>query len=156
MNFELQAQVSAFVLRTAVLVDGDELETWLDCFHENSSYMVVPRENLEAGYGIGLMRCDSKAQLQDRIAVLRHASKFNPHWDRHILSGTAIKSAPQDGIVCTSTAFMVVQTQLNGTSSLFCSGSYEDEIEVGAELRLRKRLVVLDTFTVSNCLATPL
>lgn len=154
MNMELEHKVAQFVLRTADLVDRDALEAWLECFHDSASYMVTPRENLEAGYGIGLIRCENKAQIQDRIAVLRHASKFNPHWDRHVVSGTLIEEA--DGFVKASTSFMVIQTQLNGTSTLFCSGSYEDEIETGRQLLIRKRLVVLDTFTVSNCLATPL
>lgn len=156
MSMELQHCIAQFVLQTAVLVDRDQLEIWLECFHESASYMVIPRENLEAGQGIGLMRCENRAQLQDRISVLRHASKFNPHWDRHIVSGTLIEGQRAGSVVTTSTAFMVVQTLLNGTSTLFCSGSYEDEIEVGEKLVLRKRLVVLDTFTVSNCMATPL
>jgi anthranilate 1,2-dioxygenase small subunit len=154
MNMELEHRINRFILRTAALVDGDKLEGWLDCFHAESSYVVLPRENLEAGYAIGLMRCDNKPQLVDRISVLRHASKFNPHWDRHIVGGTLVEQI--DGVVKASTSFMVVQTQLNGPSTLFCSGSYEDELDVTDQILLRKRVVVLDTFTVSNCLATPL
>lgn len=158
MKLELHHQISQFVTRTAVLVDRDDLETWLGCFHESATYQVLPRENLEAGYGIALMRADNKAQLEDRISVLRHASKFNPHWDRHIMSGTLAEQDETSGRITASTAFMVVQTQLNGVSELFCSGSYEDELELDKDhqLLLHSRLVVLDTFAVSNCMATPL
>ena len=155
MNFETEYAISRFVLRTANLVDQDKLEEWLDCFAETSRYAVMPRDNVEAGYQVGLIRCDNKNILKDRIAVLRHASKFNPHWDRHVLSGsTVIESTPSEAKVHTS--FMVVQTTLNGVSTLYCCGEYRDRIALDGPLRLAERIVVVDTFSIDNCMAVPL
>ncbi|NML47863.1 SnoaL-like domain-containing protein [Ramlibacter sp. G-1-2-2] len=154
-EMELQFAVNRFVQKGAMLLDRDRLEEWADAFDAGAKYVVLPRDNKELGYGIGLMHCASKAALQDRISVLRHANKFNPHWDRHILGGTDVVAREGDTVVA-HTSFMVVQTTLNGVSELYCAGCYEDRIRLGERLSLADRVVVLDTFSVKNCMATPL
>jgi anthranilate 1,2-dioxygenase small subunit len=157
MNLELQARVAYFVASGALKLDRDQLEDWLEDFSEKSRYLVLPRENLERGYQVGVMSCESKAILADRLSVLRNANKFNPHYDRHIISATVLNSVDAaTGIVSATTPFIVVQTTLEGVSKLFVSGSYEDKIQTGGEYRIVERIVVLDTFSVPNCLATPL
>lgn len=154
-QMDLEFAVARFVQKGAMLLDQDRLEEWSDTFDADAKYVVLPRDNKELGYGIGLMHCGSKAMLQDRISVLRHANKFNPHWDRHIVSGTEVVAREGD-VVAAHTSFMVVQTSLNGVSQLYCAGCYEDRIRIGERLSLAERIVTLDTFAVSNCMATPI
>lgn len=154
-DLKLRLDVSDFVLGSALALDRNDFDAWLGMFDEDTRYVVMPRDNEEQGYPIGVMHCGSKNVLKDRIAVLLHASKFNPHYDRHIVGGTCIKSRDGD-VLSTTTNFMVVQTTLTGSSQLFCCGAYEDRIRVGEPLRLVERIVMLDTFSVPNCLATPL
>jgi anthranilate 1,2-dioxygenase small subunit len=154
-DMELQHAVSCFVLDGAMLMNRDQLEAWAETFDVDGKYIVLPRDNKEMGYAIGLMHCANKAILLDRISVLRHANKFNPHWDRHILSGTQVV-AKEDGFVIAHTNFMIVQTTLGGVSTLYCSGCYEDRIRIGTGLSFAERIVTLDTFAVSNCMATPI
>lgn len=154
-DLELHYALATFVQRGAMLLDQDRLEEWVDTFDPDAKYVVLPRDNKELGYGIGLMHCATRAILADRISVLRHANKFNPHWDRHIVSGTEVVAREGDTVVA-HTNFMVVQTTLEGVSQLYCAGCYEDRIRVRERPRLAERIVTLDTFAVTNCMAVPL
>lgn len=154
-NLELQARVADFVIRGALKLDQDDLDGWLESFADEGRYVVLPRENKERGYKLGVMYCDSKAILLDRVSVLRNANKFNPHYDRHIMGATVLTGTDGDVAVAV-TPFAVVQSTLEGVSSLFVSGVYEDRIRVADTCTILERIVVLDTFSVPNCLATPL
>jgi len=148
--------ISRFVLDSAMALDREDFDHWLDCFADDGRYVVMPRENRAQGYDLALMYCDTKPVLQDRISVLRHASKFNPHYDRHIISASLVRGM-EAGIATVETNFLVVQTTLTGVSNLFCAGGYEDRIRVqDGKARLVERIVLLDSFSVPNCLAIPL
>jgi anthranilate 1,2-dioxygenase small subunit len=148
--------IDQLILRSAMLIDRDELDAWLDCFEEDSRYVVMPRENLELGLPAAVIYCDSKASLKDRVVCLRHANKFNPHYDRHIVGGAWILSSDK-GIVSVESNFAVVQTTKTGVSRLFCAGYYRDQIRVSARAaKFVERVVVLDSFAVPTLLATPI
>ena len=86
---------------------------------------------------------------------LRHANKYNPHFDRHILSASRINDVT-DGVATVETNFLDVQTNKTGESRLFCAGCYEDQILVhGDTAKFTERIAVLDTFSVPTLLATP-
>ena len=148
--------VNDLIVASAMAVDRDDLEGWLDCFDGECSYTIMPRENRERNYAVGLISCPTRAILTDRIVVLRKASKFNPHYDRHILGGTQILGV-NGSLVRAETNFAVIQTTKEGVSKLFCAGCYEDRINLTGEApKLKERVVLLDTFAVPNLIATPL
>jgi len=147
--------VDDLLTRSAMLIDRDDLDGWLDCFEAESRYIVMPRDNRDRGFPAALIHCDNKVRLRDRIVCLRHANKFNPHYDRHIVSAGHIRSVA-DGIAAVELSFLVAQTTKTGVSSLFCAGLYEDRIRVaGPSAKFVERLAVLDTFSVPTLLATP-
>ncbi len=151
-----RALVDDLVASSARFIDRDEIEAWLDCFDEDGRYVVIPRENHARGYPIALIHCDTKARIKDRVVCLRHANKFNPHHDRHVVGAPCILGLA-DGIATAESSFMVVQTTETGVSRLFCAGSYQDRIRVKADrARFVERVVVLDSFSVPTLLATPL
>ena len=152
---QLRGMVDHLLTRSALLIDRDDLDGWLDCFEAESRYVVMPRDNRERGFPAALIHCDNKARLRDRVVCLRYANKFNPHHDRHIVGAGHIH-AVVDGIASVESSFMIVQTTLTGVSTLFCAGGYEDRIRVtGAEAKFVERIAVLDTFSVPTLLATP-
>lgn len=152
---EVKSLVESLVLDSAMFIDRDELDAWMDCFEPEARYVVTSRENRALGYPVGIIHCENKARIEDRIVCLRHANKYNPHYDRHILSLSRI-NAVANGIATAETNFMVVQTTLTGESRLFCAGVYEDRIRVAGErARFVERIAVLDTFSVPTLLATP-
>ena len=147
--------VEKLVSDSAMFIDRDELDLWVACFETDGRYVVLPREIRELGLPVGLMHCDSRARIQDRIVCLRHANKFNPHFDRHILSMCRISSLEGD-VARAETNFMIVQSSKLGEARLFCAGVYEDRIRVAGErATFVERIAVLDSFAIPTMLATP-
>jgi anthranilate 1,2-dioxygenase small subunit len=116
----------------------------------------VPRENYERGLPAGLVYCDSRAMLEDRIRALREANKYNIHTDRHLIGLPRSVSEGGDAKLIEA-PFAVYQTDQEGETRLFATGLYRNWIVVEADgLKFRDKLVLLDTFAVPSLLATPL
>ncbi len=153
----VKERIERLIVDSAMFIDRDELDAWMDCFEQDARYIVMPRENRNLRLPVGIIHCENKARIEDRILCLRHANKYNPHFDRHIVSLPRVLSM-EDGIASVETNFMIVQTNKTGESRLFCVGVYEDKIRVGKEKEAAKfveRIAVLDTFSVPTMLATP-
>jgi anthranilate 1,2-dioxygenase small subunit len=135
-------------------LDATEYDKWLGLFAARCRYIVLPRENYERGLSAGLIYCDSRVMLEDRIMALREANKYNIHTDRHLIGLPRIVSA--DGFLIEA-PFAVYQTDQEGATQLFATGLYRDRLElVGRDLKIQDKLVLLDTFAVPTLLATPL
>jgi salicylate 5-hydroxylase small subunit len=52
------------------LIDGAEFDAWLALFAATCTYHILPRENYERGLPAGLVYCDSRGMLEDRIRAL--------------------------------------------------------------------------------------
>ena len=135
------------------LIDTAKFDEWLDLFAEECRYQIIPRENLDHGLPAGLVFCDSRAMLEDRIRALREANKYNIHADRHVIGLPRILG---NGLSAEA-PFAVYQTDQEGETRLFATGLYRDRLVlVGSRLKFRDKLVLLDTFAVPSLLATPL
>lgn len=138
------------------LIDASDFDAWLDLFAEICIYHIVPRENYERGLPAGLVFCDSRAVLEDRIGALREANKYNIHTDRHLIGlPRLVGDDTEEALV--EAPFAVYQTDQEGETRLFATGLYRDRIvsEAGI-LKFRGKLVLLDTFAVPSLLSTPL
>ncbi len=134
------------------LLDAAKYDEWLGLFAAECRYQVMPRENWERGLPAALIFCDSRAMLEDRIMALREANKYNIHTDRHLIGLPRIL----DGLTVEA-PFAVCQTDQEGETRLFATGLYRDRLEpTGAGLKIRDKLVLLDTFAVPTLLAAPL
>jgi anthranilate 1,2-dioxygenase small subunit len=135
------------------LIDMAKFDEWLDLFAEECRYRIIPRENLDRGLPAALVFCDSRAMLEDRIRALREANKYNIHTDRHVIGLPRILD---DGLAAEA-PFAVYQTDQEGETRLFATGLYRDRlVRVGSRLKIRDKLILLDTFAVPTLLATPL
>lgn len=136
------------------LLDSAKYDEWLALFAAACTYKIVPRENHDQGLPAGLIDCDSRAMLTDRIMALREANKYNIHSDRHLIGLPRLTSA--DGLAIEA-PFAIFQTDQEGATRLFAAGLYRDRLEpAGSGLKIRDKLVLLDTFAVPTLLATPL
>ena len=136
------------------LLDAMQYDEWLSLFAAECRYSVVPRDNHERGLPAGLIFCDSRAMLADRIMALREANKYNIHNDRHVIGLPRLLS--EDGLAIEA-PFAVFQTDQEGATQLFATGVYHDRLALASGvLTIRDKLVVLDTFAVPTLLATPL
>jgi anthranilate 1,2-dioxygenase small subunit len=135
------------------LIDMAKFDEWLDLFAEECRYRIIPRENLDRGLPAALVFCDSRAMLEDRIRALREANKYNIHTDRHMIG---LPRVLDDGLAAEA-PFAVYQTDQEGETRLFATGLYRDRLErVGSRLKIRDKLILLDTFAIPTLLATPL
>jgi 3-phenylpropionate/cinnamic acid dioxygenase small subunit len=136
--------------------DEAKYDEWLGLFADECSYTVMPKENYERGLPAGLIYCDSRAILEDRIESLRTVSKANIHSDRHIIGMPRITKVDHDSVLVEA-PFSVFQTEQEGETRLFATGLYRDCLKTnGKGLKFSEKLVVLDTFAVPSLLATPL
>jgi anthranilate 1,2-dioxygenase small subunit len=125
-------------------------------FAATCTYHILPRENYERGLPAGLVYCDSRAMLEDRIRALREANKYNIHTDRHLIGLPRLLCEEEDAKLVEG-PFAVYQTDQEGETRLFATGLYRDRIVIEAGvLKFRDKLVLLDTFAVPSLLATPL
>jgi len=135
------------------LIDLGKFYEWLDLFAEDCRYQILPRENFDRGLPAALVYCDSRAMLEDRIRALREANKYNIHTDRHVIGLPRILD---DGLAVEA-PFAVYQTDQEGETRLFATGLYRDQLEIsGPRLKIRDKLILLDTFAIPSLLATPL
>jgi anthranilate 1,2-dioxygenase small subunit len=148
-----RAAVWDLLAEYGALIDMAKFDEWLDLFAEECRYQIVPRENFDRGLPAGLVFCDSRAMLEDRIRALREANKYNIHTDRHVIGLPRIF----DGGLMAEAPFAVFQTDQEGETRLFATGLYRDRLEIVEQrLKIRDKLVLLDTFAVPSLLATPL
>jgi anthranilate 1,2-dioxygenase small subunit len=135
------------------LIDTAKFDEWLDLFAEECRYQIVPRENFDRGLPAALVFCDSRGMLEDRIRALREANKYNIHTDRHVIGLPRIVG---DGLMVEA-PFAIFQTDQEGETRLFATGLYRDRLDpFGHRLKIRDKLILLDTFAVPTLLATPL
>ena len=152
----LYLAVQAFEYRYARVLDALDLDGWVDLFTDACSYRVLPRENAERALPLGLINCDSKGMLKDRVKSLREANIYNIHWPRRIVGNVEILAADGDTVEAVAN-YVCLQTDQEGQTRLYSTGQYQDLLErTPSGLRLRRKTVLLDTFNVPNLLAIPL
>ena len=138
------------------LIDAADWDAWLGLFAAACQYQIIPRENAERGLPAGLIFCDSRAVLEDRIMALREANKYNIHWDRHVI-GLPRMLGDAGAELLVEAPFAVYQSDQEGSSRLFATGLYRDRVvSESSRLKFRDKTVLLDTFAVPSLLATPL
>src|ERR1700722_10507719 len=116
------------------------LERWPDFFTATCFYKVAPRENVERNLPIGLMYCESRAMLMDRITALRQTALFAPRVMRHMVSGLRVR-AVEAGALRLSANFTLIETMVDQPSRVFLAGTYRDVVvEDAGGLRFAEEL----------------
>ena len=137
-------------------VDDDDLEAWPGFFAEDGRYKIVTRENHEAGLPMGILYCDSRGMMSDRVLALRTANIFEPHTYAHLLSRSRYRSNG-DGLIHGRTNFQVTRTMEHGQMDLFAVGKYLDVIDASGDAPVfRDRLVVIESRQIDVLLCYPL
>jgi 3-phenylpropionate/cinnamic acid dioxygenase small subunit len=136
-------------------IDEARYDQWPDLFEEDCFYQITTREAHLKKMPIGIIQCNSKGMLIDRINSMHKANIFEPHRYRHLF-GAMHAELTEDGTVRARMGFGVVRTMESGDSSLFLSGVSHDEIvETTQGLRFRKKIAVLDSSRVDTLIVVP-
>src|SRR5690606_9076924 len=105
---------------------------------------------------MGLVYCDNRDMLRDRITSMKSANVFEPHSYRHAL-GRSIVEPLDDGSYSARTSFIVARIMHDGQTDIFSTGCYEDRIvEVDGRLLFKERVVVTDSTSTDALLVIPL
>ena len=142
--------------RYAHIIDDDRLEEWPALFTEDCLYQVISAENWALGRPIGLIHCDNRAMLQDRVTSLRQANIYEAQGYRHMLSATLVTHFHRDEARVVSN-YQVTRIMQDGSTLLFSCGRYLDRIRfTKAGPLFAERVVVYDNRRVDTLLAIPL
>ena len=141
-------------------IDDDRLEEWPNFFTETCLYKVIPRENVDQGMSIGVIYCDSRGMLKDRVVAYRDANLYAPFFYRHLVSNIMI-TGQENGIVSAQSNYVVYRTKADpiqyGETEIYNAGKYVDKIvfENGVA-KFKEKVVVLDTCRIKSLLVVPL
>ncbi len=149
--FELHSLQERYVS----VLDNDELDEWPSLFTEDGHYEIVPKENADADLPIGLIYCDSRRMMRDRVISTRNANLYEPHTYRHMHSGLSITPTGPDTALMRAN-YVVIRTNTAGESIIYQAGRYEDDVVKTAEgWRYRRKRAIYDTLRVPTLLAIP-
>ncbi len=152
----VRVQIEELLARYAHAIDNDALENWPLFFIKDGQYLVTTRENHANGWPVGIMYCDGRGMMQDRVTALRQAIVFEPHVYRHIV-GSILISPAADGSYAVESNFHIMRTGADGTVVTYGCGRYLDEIvQHRGDMQFRKRTVVLDSSRIDTLLVIPL
>jgi anthranilate 1,2-dioxygenase small subunit len=137
-------------------LDMSLYDDWLALFVETAVYKIMPRDNLDLGLPAPLMFCKNKNMIRDRIKTFREVNKYNIHSTRHLV-GRPRLAGIEDAVVAAEVSFAVYQTNQEGVTHLFGTGSYLSRFRRNEEeLLFEEQVVKLDTFSVPTLLADPI
>ena len=152
----MQNELIALNAEYAAAIDDDRLEDWPGFFTERCFYRITTAQNHAQGLAAGLVYADSQQMLSDRILSLRKANVYEKQRYRHLV-GLPLLRPSGDGRVRVETGFAVLRIVRGGTTDVFASGRYFDEVvQDGPGLKLARRDVVCDSSRIDTLLALPL
>ena len=141
--------------RYSAALDNDRLEDWPTFFTDDATYRITSKADVADDLPLGIIYCNSKKMMVDRITSTRQANIYEGHGYRHIISAPLILTASEIDIV-SETSFCVIRIMHTGDSMLFASGVYRDNIVLSeGDLKFSSKTVVLDSHKIDTLLAIP-
>ena len=138
------------------VIDTDQLEEWPNLFIDDCLYKIQPRENFDRDLEGSVIICTSKGMLIDRVVAHRHANIFAEHVYRHVVGMPLIHNT-DDGMISTSTRYVVFRTLNDGESVTYSVGRYEDKlVRENGTLKFKERQVIFDTNQIATQMVTPI
>jgi 3-phenylpropionate/cinnamic acid dioxygenase small subunit len=154
---ERMFEIQALYTRYADLIDEGPISQWPSLFVEQGLYKIVTRENLDRGWALALMSCDSRAAIEDRAYAIEHLAMTIPRRVRHLISGFSLE--PKDAQAwAVSANFAVFETIEGRPTVCFAAGHYRDIVvrEDDGVLRFREKISICDAASINNSLVFPL
>jgi anthranilate 1,2-dioxygenase small subunit len=140
---ELRLEIEAFNADYCALLDSGAIEDWPHFFSEDCIYRVTSRENADLN-------------MHDRAIAISRTQMFAPRYMRHINSNVRVLDESESGLVTAHSNFLLLQTLVEGTTTVHMTGVYEDVFERGPNgLLLKDRQVIYDTSIIANDLVYP-
>jgi anthranilate 1,2-dioxygenase small subunit len=153
---EAKRAVEDLLDRYIECLDEERLEEWPEFFTDTASYRIVPRENVERGYELATMSCDSKGMMVDRVVAIRNASVFSRRYLRHMVSNIRLTGQQGDCYLVRAN-YAVLQTVHGEETKVFNAGRYEDKVVfVNGQPKFQQKTVIYDSLQIPSMLVIPI
>lgn len=151
----LREEIATFNAEYCAVLDRGDLETWPLFFTDDAMYRISSRENTDLGMPVGLVYCEGRAMMHDRAVAIARTQMFAPRYMMHILGTTRVESE-SGGAIVAQTPFLLIQTLVEGPSTLHLAACYHDRfVREDGKLLLAERIVIHDTDILANDLVHP-
>jgi len=137
-------------------IAGAELDAWAALFAPDAVYKAVSRENVERGWPLALILCDSGAAIEDRAHAISQLMMTVPRVVRQTVSGWRI--APDgEGRWSVQAHFIAVETLSGQMTKIYAAGLHDDVVARGEDgvLRFFRKTSICDGDVVPNSLVMP-
>ena len=152
----LPARIDALNRLYGHAIDDGDYERWPGFFVEDALYKITTRWNHDRAMPAGLMLCQGRAMMEDRVSAIRTANVYEPHHYRHLIDPPILTTAT-GGAISAAAGFAVYRTMQSGVPEIFCTGKYVDRIvETGGRLKFSERIVVCDGERIDTMIVLPL
>lgn len=150
------ADLVHFLTSYADTLDDGRVDDWVEFFTGDGIYQVTTRENEDANYPVGIVYCEGRGMLLDRVKALKIANIYESHVYCH-LNGQPTILRDNGGLLTVRSNFAVYRTMYDGRSELFATGKYLDIVRRdGDGLRFQERRAVVDSRRIDTLLVFPI
>jgi salicylate 5-hydroxylase small subunit len=155
LSLEERFEVIDLYTAYAEAINDGQLEAWPSFFTDDCRYRVQARENAERGLPLAAFRAESRGMLEDRVAAIRNAMLYVPHYWLHMISGVRIIGVGSDAIDVRAN-YCIIRTIQDRLSELFQVGRYQDRVvRQGGRLLFQEKLCIYDSLLIPNSLIYP-
>jgi len=151
----LRLEVDDFNARYANVLDQGNLLDWPKFFSKEPFYKIASRENFSGNFPIGIMYCDSKAMLEDRVTSIVTSMEFSPRIVTHFISGHQLSDVAPASLAVRSN-FLLVENMIDQKPSILMVGQYYDRfVREDGVLLLKERICVYDSILIQTSIIFP-
>ncbi|MBT2304137.1 aromatic-ring-hydroxylating dioxygenase subunit beta [Variovorax paradoxus] len=153
----LRHEIEDFNSEYCAVLDAGQVEAWPAFFAEDGIYRVTARENAELGLPVGLVYAQGRNMMHDRAVAIARTQMFAPRYNLHLVTNTRVTSESADGEIAAQANFLLLQTLVEGPSTIHMAGTYYDRfVRVDGAMLLKERQAIYDTTIIANDLVYPL
>lgn len=153
----LRHEIEDFNADYCAVLDAGQVEAWPEFFAADGTYRVTARENAELGMPVGLVYAQGRGMMHDRAVAIAKTQMFAPRYNLHLVTNTRVTRESADGEVEAQANFLLLQTLVEGPSTVHMAGTYYDRfVRVEGRLLLKERQAIYDTTIIANDLVYPL
>ena len=152
----LRIAIEAFHNEYCAALDSNNVELWPEFFTEDGLYRITSRENANLGLLVGLVYAEGRDMMYDRAIAIARTQMFAPRHTLHVVSNTRVID-DANGTIEAEANFMLVQTLIEGPSTVHLAGKYYDRFirHTSGHLLLKERQVIHDTEILATDLVYP-
>ena len=153
----LRPEIENFHAEYCAVLDQNQVEQWPEFFTEDGLYRATSRENAELGMPVGLIYAEGRDMMHDRAVATSRTQMYAPRFTLHLVTNVRILQESESGNIEAQANFLLMQTLIEGPSTVHLAGTYHDTfVRVADQLKLKERHAIFDTEILANSLVYPI